>query len=418
MYNEVYNNDMKVSTEGYKGVRDFYPADYKIQEYIFTIWQDTMRSFGYEQYDSSVLEPVEVFKQKSGEEIVNDQTYMFTDKGGREVSLRPEMTPVVARMVAKKHREMSFPIRWFSIPNLFRYERPQRGRLREHWQLNVDLFGLNSKYADIEILEIASTLLSNFGLEQDKYVIKVNDRNIINETLKDSGLDSEQAQKMMKLLDKKNKIDNFDELAKEIAGKEFVWKPEISERLQSTLAELEARGIKNVEFEPELVRGFDYYTGIIFEVFDTGSENNRSIFGGGRYDDLVSMFTDEKIPAVGFGKGDVTLRDVLETYDLIPKFETPVDLYVCTLGEEFIRPASELATVWRSEGINIQVDITNKKVGDQIKKAGKLESPFIVCIGESEIKTKKVAIKNLLTGKEKKMKIETVPKFVLKNVLG
>jgi len=407
---------MKISTEGYKGVRDFYPEDYKIQEYIFNVWKDTMQGFGYEQYDSSVLENAELFKQKSGEEIVNEQTYTFTDKGDREVSLRPEMTPIVARMIAKKQREMSFPIRWFSMPNLFRYERPQRGRLREHWQLNADLFGLDNKFADIEILEIASVLMTSFGIPQENYVIKLNSRKLINSSLSKMGLNEDQSKKIMKLLDKKNKIENFDEIAKEIVGKDFIWKPEIDEELEFIINELKARGINNVVFSPDMVRGFDYYTGIIFEVFDIGNKNNRSIFGGGRYDDLISMFSDEKVPAVGFGMGDVTLRDVLETYDLIPEFEPIIDLYICTLDESYIRTASELAEIWRSEELNVQVDITGKKISDQIKKSNKLKSPFIVCIGEDEVKTKKVSVKNLATGKEKKMKVDKVPAFVLKNL--
>lgn len=409
---------MKLKTDSYKGVRDFYPEDYKIQEYIFNTWIETLKSFGYEQYDSSVLENAEIFKQKSGDEIVNEQTYTFTDKGEREVSLRPEMTPIIARMIAKKQRELSFPIRWFSTPNLFRYERPQRGRLREHWQLNVDLFGLDNKYADIEIIEIASTLMSNFGIDKDKYIIKINDRKIINKTLENMGLDTDSAKKIMRLLDKKNKIDNFDELASEILGKNFIWKPEINENLESVIKELNSRGVTNVQFDPELVRGFDYYTGTIFEIFDKNPNNPRALFGGGRYDDLVSLFSDEKIPAIGFGMGDVTLRDVLETYKIIPNFKSSIDLYVCSLEEIFIRPASELASFWRSKGLNVQTDITIKKVREQMKRANKLKSPFAVCIGENEVRTKKVVVKNLFTGKEKKLKIEKVPEFVLKNILG
>jgi histidyl-tRNA synthetase len=164
------------------------------------------------------------------------------------------------------------------------------------------------------------------------------------------------------------------------------------------------------------MRGFDYYTGIIFEIFDTGTENNRALFGGGRYDDLVSMFSEEKVSAVGFGMGDVTLRDVLETYNLIPNFKPIVDLYVCVLEEKYITESSELGNKWRNSGLKIQVDISMKKIGDQIKKANKLKSPFIVCIGENEIKSKKVSIKNMNTGKEKKMKTDKVSKFVLKNI--
>lgn len=408
---------MKLSTDNYKGVRDFYPEDFKIQEYIFTIWKDVMRSFGYEQYDASILEGSEIYKQKSGEEIVSEQTYTFTDKGDREVSLRPEMTPTVARMIAKKQKELSFPIRWFSIPNLFRYERPQKGRLREHWQLNVDLFGLDSINADIEIIEIAETIMSSFGISDDKYVIKINSRKLLDKTMKDLGLNPIEANQMIKLLDKKNKIKDFDEKAKEIVGKDFVYNPKPDEEIEFVIAELKKRGISNIEFDSSVVRGFDYYTGIIFEIFDTGKENNRSIFGGGRYDDLVSVFSNEKIPAVGFGMGDVTLRDVLETYDLIPKFESPADLYVCVLEEVFTGTASQFAETFRAGGINVIVDLSNKKVSDQIKKADKAKIPFIVCVGENEEEKEIVVVKNLNTRKEKKMKIDKVAEFVLKELL-
>jgi histidyl-tRNA synthetase len=413
----MYNNSMKISTEGYKGVRDFYPDDYKIQEYIFTVWKDVLRSFGYEQYDSSVLENFELFKQKSGEEIVNEQTYTFEDRGGRAVALRPEMTPIVARMIAKKRKTLAFPIRWFSTPNLFRYERPQRGRLREHWQLNVDLFGENNEMADVEVIEIASALMKAFGLKTDQYIIKLNDRKLINSALDKAGLDEDQAKKMMKLLDKKNKIKDFDELAKEIVGQEFKWDPKIDKGLQSIIDELKERGIDNVKFDPELVRGFDYYTGTIFEIYDTNPENPRALFGGGRYDDLMNLFSDEKIPAIGFGMGDVTLRDVLETYDLIPNFETAVDVYICTLSKDYLDEASKLAQAWRDSGVNVIVDSSGKKVGDQIKKADQAQAYFVVVLGEDEIRSKKVKVKNLETGNEKKMNVNKVPEFVLKSLL-
>lgn len=408
---------MKLNTDNYKGVRDFYPEDYKIQEYIFDIWKKTMKSFGYEQYDSSVLEPAEVFRQKSGEEIIKEQTYTFIDKGDREVSLRPEMTPIVARMIAKKSRELSFPIRWFSIPNLFRYERPQKGRLREHWQLNADIFGLNNIWGDIEIIEIAYQIMKNFGFDDKQFVIKINNRKAINSALDELNITEDQKYKLAKLIDKKNKIDNFDELAKEIVGKDLILKPEPDENTQKILKSLKDKSIENVEFDPYLVRGFDYYTGMVFEIFDTGKDNNRSVFGGGRFDDLVSLFSDEKISAVGFGMGDVVIKDMLETYKLLPKFEPISDLYVCVLNNDCIEEATKFASTWRNSGIKVITDLSTKKIGDQIKKADKLKIPFVICIGENEIATSKVVIKNILTRKEKKMKIGEVSRFVLKNNL-
>lgn len=407
---------MKLSTDNYKGVRDFYPEDFKIQEYIFTIWKDVMRSFGYEQYDASILEDTNIYRAKSGEEIVTEQTYTFMDKGDREVSLRPEMTPTVARMVAKKNKELNFPLRWFSIPNLFRYERPQKGRMREHWQLNTDLFGVDSINADIEIIEIAETIMTAFGISDDKYTIKVNDIQLINDTLDEMKLNDIEKNQFIKLLDKKNKIKDFDEKAKEIVGKDFTFSPAPNERVEYVISELKKRGISNIEFDSTIVRGADYYTGIVFEIFDNSGDNPRSVFGGGRYDDLVSIFSNEKIPAVGFGMGDVVIKDILETYDLIPNFEAPADLYICTLDENFISNAAQFAETFRAGGINTIVDYSNKKVGEQIKKADKKGIPFVVCVGEDEISTEKVKVRNIKTGTEKKMKIDKVAEFVFKQI--
>jgi histidyl-tRNA synthetase len=407
---------MKLSTDNYKGVRDFYPEEYKVQEYIFNVWKSTLKSFGFEQYDSSVLEPSEVFRQKSGEEIVNEQTYTFKDKGDREVSLRPEMTPIVARMIAKKFREYSFPIKWFSIPNLFRYERPQKGRLREHWQLNADIFGLDNIWGDVEIIELAYTIMKNFGLTESQFVIKINDRKSIDEAMNNLNISEDQKYKLAKLIDKKDKIDNFEELAREIIGKDFVFKPKLSSSVKEIIETLEKKGIKNLKFEPYLVRGFDYYTGVVFEIYDTGKENNRAVFGGGRFDDLVSMFVNEKISAVGIGMGDVVIRDMLETYDLLPKFDPIANIYVCIIDENYALEATQISTNLRDSGIKVITDFSFKKIGDQIKKANKLKIPFVICIGENEIKTKKVILKNLLTGKEKKIKTDKIARFLKKYI--
>lgn len=406
----------KLTTENYKGVRDFYPEEMFVQNYIFDIWEKTLRSFGYEQYDASILEPAELYEAKTGEEIINDQTYTFTDRGDRRVTLRPEMTPTVARMISGKRRELDFPVRWFSIPNLFRYERPQKGRLREHWQLNVDIFGLGTIEAEVEIIEIVATLLRNFGLTDTNFEIKINSRILINKIFDEYNLNEEQKKKLSKLIDKKNKIDNFNEEAEKIVGKEFSFENIIpNEQISALLDRLKNRGISNVSFSPQIMRGFDYYTDIVFEVFDTSGENNRSIFGGGRYDELTTLFDDEKIPAVGFGQGDVTMKDLLETYKLLPDFKSSTDINLCPLNSAFFEPASDIATQLRDQGLKISIDYSGKKVGDQIKKADKKKIPFIIVIGDDEVTTNKVTIKNLKTGMEKKMKVSKVGKFVKKN---
>src|ERR1035437_8817606 len=287
----------KLSTEAYKGVRDFYPEDMFIQKFIFERMRVAVEKFGYVEYGGSVLEPAELYRAKSGEEIVNDQTYTFTDRGEREVTLRPEMTPTVARMVAGKEHDLVFPLRWYSIPNLFRYEKPQRGRLREHWQLNVDIFGVDSLDAEVEVISIADKIMKKFGATTENFVIKINSRKILNDLFKHFELSDEQAQKISKIIDKKEKIpaDTFRAgLGEIIPDKtaEMVLLLGSSEKLLDTLGKqnenavqlvallekLAENGLQNVVFDPTLMRGFDYYTGIVFEVFDTHLDNRRALF--------------------------------------------------------------------------------------------------------------------------------------------
>jgi histidyl-tRNA synthetase len=416
----------KISTESYKGVRDFYPEDYFIQNYIFEVWRKTVESFGYSRYDASILESSELYKAKSGEEIVNEQTYTFLDRGEREVTLRPEMTPTVARMVAAKERELSFPLRWYSIPNLFRYEKPQRGRLREHWQLNVDLFGVESSYADIEIINIAYQIMKNFGAKEEDFIIKINDRRLIGKLYEKFGLSEDASYKLSKIIDKKDKIsaEAFQESVASILGDksldfisllnshekllDFLGENEISKQLVETIEELLKLGVKNIYFDPTLMRGFDYYTGIVFEVFDTDPKNNRSVFGGGRYDELMDIFGARKVPSVGFGAGDVTARDFLESHNLLPDVKGIANIYICTANNDYKNEALILAQKLRSQNISTSVDITDKKLGDQIKNANRNKVPFVIVLGEDEIKSEVYTLKNLETGEEKKIKLEEV----------
>jgi histidyl-tRNA synthetase len=409
----------KLSTESYKGVRDFFPKDQFIQNYIFKIMRETVESFGFNEYGASILEPAELYKQKSGEEIVNEQTYTFKDRGDREVTLRPEMTPTVARMVASKIRELSFPIRWYSIPNLFRYEKPQRGRLREHYQLNVDIFGIDDIWAELEIIQVGYKIMKNLGAKDDDFVIYLNSRKIIENLFDKFNLNEEQKYKISKIIDKKEKItkDDFANLLTEVLDNDshkFISLLESTDALLDFVGKendyvvnffkltdkLIKLGIKNIEFKPTLMRGFDYYTDIVFEFFDTNKENNRSLFGGGRYDDLISMFGDQKISAVGFGMGDVTARDFLETRNMLPKYQNSTKLYICIFSEEQKIEAFKVAEKMRSFKINTSIDDGYKKIGDQIKYADKNNIPFIICIGEDELKTGLYKLKNLETKEE------------------
>ncbi len=422
----MYPMSKNLSTDAYKGVRDFYPDDMSIQNHIFKTWRNVVEKYGYEEYNASVLEPADLYRAKSGEEIVNEQTYTFTDRGDREVTLRPEMTPTVARMVAGKRRELVFPLRWYSIPNLFRYEQPQRGRLREHWQLNVDIFGITSIQAEIEIIQIAYDITKGFELNDTDFEIRINNRKVMNYVTKEVfALDDDKAHKLSKLIDKKEKMDKkaFEASSREILGEntdkfltllnsnnfeEFTTHlPQTKEEhqglkeIKGVIESLEKLGITNIRFDQTLMRGFDYYTGIVFEVFDKNPENRRSLFGGGRYDDLLSLFGGEKIPAVGFGAGDVTTRDLLETYKKINEIKkSGTDIAICVVGEQNTGYALDLAQDLRNKGKKVMVDFSMKKLGDKISNADKRGIKKVICIGDEEVKTGKYKIKNLDSGIE------------------
>lgn len=413
---------MKLSTEPYKGTRDFYPEDIAVRSHIFRVWRQVTERFGYSEYDASLLEDSALYRAKTGDEIVNEQTYSFTDRGGRDVTIRPEMTPTVARMVARKRRELPFPLRWYSIPNLFRYERPQRGRLREHWQLNADIFGIDSLEADAEIVAVSFEIMRALGAKPKDFKIRLNNRRLVNAILSDHlSLGAAAAHAAGKLIDRKEKMEakefakKLEEIVDKKQAKELIGILDVAspvklpaalkkakgyEELSRLMELLQARGVANAVFDPSLMRGFDYYTGTVFEVFDTDPENSRSIFGGGRYDDLVGIFGVEKVSGVGFGLGDVTTRDFLETHKLLPEYMSAVKVYVCTLGEETYGYADQVAADLRAGGWNTAVDYTGRKLPAQIKTAEKQAVPFIVAIGKEEMRTGELKVKDLAKRKE------------------
>lgn len=403
-----------LSTEPYKGVRDFYPEDQRVLNHLFSVSRTLLQSYGYEEYNASPLESAELYEGKTSDEIVRDQTYTFVDRGDRRVTLRPEMTPTVARMVAGKKRDLAFPLRWFSIPNVFRYERPQRGRLREHFQLNIDLFGVSDFNADIEILVVAHALLSAFGAKQSDFELRVNSRTLVNAACEEAGLSKEQAKEYVRLVDR---IDKMEPEAYEAAKAGILngaTDPDViiaapspdspaakaKDTLEAVLVALAHRGITNARYDKSVARGFDYYTGIVFEVFDTNPDNRRSIFGGGRYDGLAALFSEEHIPAVGCAVGDVTLRDFLETHGLLTASPTETDVYVCSQRSEFVPHADMLAAKLRTKGVRAAVHLGDKKVGDQIKVADKKGIRYVIVVGEEEVATGNFALKNLTTGQE------------------
>ena len=402
-----------IQTDPYKGVRDFYPADWARMEAMFKSIRRTLSTWGYEEYNASPLERAELYEAKTSEEIVGEQTYTFIDRGDRRVTLRPEMTPTLARMVANKRRELAYPLRWFSIPNVFRYERPQKGRLREHYQLNVDLVGIATSEADLEIITIASDILRSFGAKENDFIIRVNSRALLTAACEAAGLKGEATKSYLHLLDRKAKMtpETFAAAQSAITDKDPLAliadagsSPLIAKEKKSlldTIEALNARGVSNAVFDPTLTRGFDYYTGIVFEVFDTNPTNPRSLFGGGRFDKLVALFGGDPLPAVGFGMGDVTLADFLETHALTPSnTENTPQLYLGIPSAEDIPAAQAFATELRKKGNRIFVNITEKALGDQIKDAVKRGIPLFIAYGTQEVANQTVRMKILATGEE------------------
>lgn len=401
---------LKLSTEPYKGVRDFYPEDMALQRHIFDTWSKTAESFGFMRYDASVLEPAELYKSKGAEneELVNDQSYTFVDRGDREVTLRPEMTPTVARMIAGRHKELPFPVRWYSIPNLFRYERSQRGRVREHWQLNCDIFGAEDQLAaDVEMIALAYQTLINFGASEDMFSIRVNDRREMKEFYHSLGvIDEDSITRITRLNDRFHKIERaeyMEDLRQIVPGAaeailEFVEKSEQTEN--AVTKALNAIGINNVKIDRSLARGFDYYTGTIFEIFDNDPKNNRSMLGGGRYDDLTSLFGDERIGGVGFGMGDVTMRDFLETHDLMPTLMNTASLVVVPTETKFNLEGEKVAMTFRRAGVSVLVDISERKLGKKVSNAAHSGAGYLLVVGEDEVARSEFVLKNLADGTE------------------
>lgn len=424
----------KISTESYKGVRDFYPEDQAVQNYIFGVMRNVVESFGYLEYGASILEPLELYKSKSSEEIVKEQIYNFTDRGGREVALRPEMTPTVARMVAARVQELPYPLRWYSIPNLFRYEKPQRGRLREHFQLNVDIFGAVGPFADAEVVSVAYRIMERFGAKPEDFKIKLSSRKLFDNIFQSIGIPDDKRQFVFRLLDRKDKMSDGDfnhaliSLIGETSGKALLETlyygegllsmqtgNEEAKYLNQVLDILRELGINNVVFDPTLARGFDYYTGVVFEVFDTNQENPRSLFGGGRYDNLTTLFVKESVPAFGFGMGDVTIKDFLTTHNLLPALSPTTELYICVAPETDLVAVYKVAHTLRESGVRVAVDISGKKLSDQLKTLEKRKIPYVLTIGPTELQNQTFVLRNTQTREEKSCSLEELIGFIRSN---
>ncbi len=402
-----------LSTQPYKGTRDFYPEDMRLRNFMYDTWRKVCESFGYEETDSPVLEPLELYIAKTNEEIVTEQSYNFTDRGGRRVVMRPEMTPSISRMVAARRQELGYPLRVYNICNYFRYERPQKGRLREFWQLNADLFGIDSLEADIEMIQLADALMSAFGAKEGSYEIRLNSRKLLNKRIEEAGIKTsvEEVIRVIDRYDKQDRTVTLAQLAEHVTGAETLLNnlenDGSSEEVKQVTEKLATLGVKNIKPTETLARGFDYYTDIVFEVFDCNPDNNRSMFGGGRYDGLVGQFGVEPIPTVGFAMGDVTLQNFLETNKLIPELKSSTDIALITIGEVY-EGANNLANELRLKSLNVSLDPTDRKLDKKIKNASKLGVRYALFVGEDELENQVYNLKNLQTGQEQKLKVEQI----------
>ena len=407
------------------GFRDFAPENLALRSQIFDTWRRVARGYGFREYDGPPLEPLGLYVEKSGAEIV-EQLYTFRDKGGREVALRPEMTPTLARMLAERSRGMPKPIRWFSLPQLFRYERSQRGRLREHFQLNVDIVGEAGVAADAEVLAVAIDAVRGLGLDENDFVARVNDRRLVTAVLAAAGVAAGQHAGCLAVIDKAGRAgpertraglealglspqavatlaelladgsrDHLANLFRDAASVRDAMRP-----LDEHRSILEAMGLGGyVQFDFTVVRGLAYYTGIVFELFDRAREL-RAICGGGRYDRLLELVGGEPLPAVGFGMGDVVLGELLRDGGHVPDTKMSCDFFVVWVGAEQRAPGLELSHRLRQAGHSVMYSLRPQGVGKQLKAASRAGAGRAVIIGPEEEAAASATVRDLETGRQ------------------
>jgi histidyl-tRNA synthetase len=413
------------------GFRDFYPAELSVRNHITNAWREASRRYGFEEYDGPPLESLELYVEKSGEEIVG-QLYNFKDKGGRAVALRPEMTPSLARMVGARAGGLRKPIRWFSIPQLFRYERTQRGRLREHFQWNADILGEEDIAADAEVLAVALDALRMLGLGPQDIVARFNDRRLLEKLLVHAGVAQDNLGRAYAAVDKLGRdpeekvrerlgqvgldergsarvfsvfrMHELGELARaftDVAGIQ-----EELRRLDAYSQHLAGLGFGEfIAFDPTIVRGLAYYTGTVFEIFDRKGEL-RAICGGGRYDDLLKALSGTDLPAVGFGMGDVVIAELLRQRGLLPEYRPTVDYYVVAFSEAEEPLQRQIARGLRARGSSVLYGLKRAGMGKQFKEADARGARQVIVLGPDEVASGVALVREMKTGEERRVRLE------------
>ncbi len=401
-------------TTPYRGTRDFLPDEMSVRQQVFHRLYEVVERYGYVRYDGPILESAEIYEAKSGREIAEQQLYSLTDRADRRLALRPEMTPSVARIIAGHASELQFPVRWYCHVNCHRYERPQRGRVREHWQINVDIFGSDSANSELEMFELIHDMMGAVGATRDMYLLRANDRTLLGSMLTDLvGIPADQVRAVSSVLDRWAKYPRAELLASAVeigvterqferleevlkADEQIVAELPAEVRAGSPLAQILATDARElVVFDPLIVRGLEYYTGTVFEVFDTDPANNRSLFGGGRYDDLVGIFASQRIPAVGFAMGDVTLFDFLGTHGLLPAPAAEYEVIVAPLEESLLPVAREIARDLRAAGHRTSVPLEPRRLGKELKRADRAGARAVVIVGPEDWARAEVSVRDL-----------------------
>jgi len=406
---------MKNIIQPVKGTREFYPEEMALRNYLFEKLRAASRSFGYQEWDGPFLEPIDLYAAKSGEELVKKQSFTFEDRGGDLVTLRPELTPSLARMIAAKQNELTYPVRWWSFGPFWRYESPQKGRTREFFQWNIDMLGVDAPEADAELVAVAATFLRSVGLTPEWAQIYVNNRRLMESEFDALGIAPDKRLDVSNLVDRRSKMEpaKWDEYAleigltqdqldglKDVLENNDLWKK--SDELTRLFAALEALGVKEyVKFDPNIMRGLLYYTGTVFEAFDTRGSVKRAILGGGRYDNLLADVGGQPLSGVGFAMGDVVIGIILQEAGLLPVFDpTPASVLVTVFDEKLSMQSSTLAAELRNAGLNIMVYPEPVKLQKQFKFADKMKMKVALVLGPDEAKKGLVVVKNLLNGEQ------------------
>jgi len=406
---------MKKIIQPVKGTREFYPEQMSLRNFVYEKVRDASRMFGYQEWDGPFIEPIDLYAAKSGEELVKKQSFTFEDRGGELVTLRPELTPSLARMIAARQGELNFPLRWWSFGPFWRYESPQRGRTREFFQWNIDMLGTDSPEADAELIAVAATFLRSVGLDPARATILVNDRRLTNSQLESLSVPPEKRNDALGLIDRRSKMDaqKWDAYALEIGltqkqldglkeslGNLELWKT--SPELTRLFTALDALGVNEyVKFDPNITRGLLYYTGTVFEAFDTTGSVRRAILGGGRYDNLLADVGGQPLPATGFAMGDVVIGIILQEAGLGPEFTpSPAQVLVTVFNESFLAKSYALAAELRAAGLNVMMYPEPAKLQKQFKFADKMKMKVTLVLGPDEVEKSLVVVKNLINGEQ------------------